>query len=107
MPLQDLTMREEDVLRGLCRGMTNQEIADALVVSIDTVKSHVGSLLRKLPARDRTMAVVTAFREGLVQVPTRPPRWTSGPFQAARETRGDGPPARARSTGPQGASGHG
>ena len=69
-------MREEDVLRGLCRGMTNQEIADALVVSIDTVKTHVGSLLRKLPARDRTMAVVTAFREGLVQVPTRPPRWT-------------------------------
>ncbi len=76
VPLQELTMREEDVLRGLCRGMTNQEIADALVVSIDTVKSHVGSLLRKLPARDRTMAVVTAFREGLVQVPTRPPRWT-------------------------------
>lgn len=76
VPLQELTMREEDVLRGLCRGMTNQEIADALVVSIDTVKTHVGSLLRKLPARDRTMAVVTAFREGLVQVPTRPPRWT-------------------------------
>ncbi len=76
IPLKELTMREEDVLRGLCRGMTNQEIADALVVSIDTVKSHVGSLLRKLPARDRTMAVVTAFREGLVQVPTRPPRWT-------------------------------
>lgn len=75
-PLQDLTMREEDVLRGLCRGMTNQEIADALVVSIDTVKSHVSSLLRKLPARDRTMAVVTAFREGLVELPTRPPRWT-------------------------------
>ena len=75
-PLQELTMREEDVLRGLCRGMTNQEIADALVVSIETVKSHVSSLLRKLPARDRTTAVVTAFREGLVQVPTRPPRWT-------------------------------
>ena len=76
VPLQELTMREEDVMRGLCRGMTNQEIADALVVSIDTVKTHVGSLLRKLPARDRTMAVVTAFREGLVQVPPRPPRWT-------------------------------
>ena len=75
-PLQDLTMREEDVLRGLCRGMTNQEIADALVVSIDTVKSHVSSLLRKLPARDRTMAVGTAVREGLVELPTRPPRWT-------------------------------
>ena len=76
LPLQDLTMREEDVLRGLCRGMTNEEIANDLVVSIETVKSHVSSLLRKLPAKDRTAAVVTAFREGLVQVPARPPRWT-------------------------------
>ena len=74
--LHDLTMREEDVLRGLCRGMTNLEIADDLLVSIETVKSHVSSLLRKLPAKDRTAAVVTAFREGLVQVPARPPRWT-------------------------------
>lgn len=74
--LQDLTMREEDVLRGLCRGMTNLEIAEDLLVSIETVKSHVSSLLRKLPAKDRTAAVVTAFREGLVQVPARPPRWT-------------------------------
>ena len=76
LPLQDLTMREEDVLRGLCRGMTNLEIAEELLVSIETVKSHVSSLLRKLPAKDRTAAVVTAFREGLVQVPARPPRWT-------------------------------
>ena len=76
LPLQDLTMREEDVLRGLCRGMTNLEIAEDLLVSIETVKSHVSSLLRKLPAKDRTAAVVTAFREGLVQVPSRPPRWT-------------------------------
>jgi len=76
LPLQDLTMREDDVLRGLCRGMTNQEIADALVVSVETVKSHVRSLLRKLAAKDRTAAVVTAFREGLVPMPTRPPRWT-------------------------------
>jgi DNA-binding NarL/FixJ family response regulator len=76
LPLQDLTMREEDVLRGLCRGMTNLEIANDLLVSIETVKSHVSSLLRKLPAKDRTAAVVTAFREGLVQVPARPPRWT-------------------------------
>ncbi|QNJ06842.1 two-component system response regulator RR class II (RRII)-CheY-LuxR [Synechococcus sp. MEDNS5] len=76
LPLQDLTMREEDVLRGLCRGMTNEEIANDLVVSIETVKSHVSSLLRKLSAKDRTAAVVTAFREGLVQVPARPPRWT-------------------------------
>ena len=76
LPLQELTMREEDVLRGLCRGMSNEEIANDLLVSMETVKSHVSSLLRKLPAKDRTAAVVTAFREGLVQVPARPPRWT-------------------------------
>ena len=76
LPLQELTMREEDVLRGLCRGMSNEAIANDLVVSIETVKSHVSSLLRKLAAKDRTAAVVTAFREGLVQVPARPPRWT-------------------------------
>jgi DNA-binding NarL/FixJ family response regulator len=77
-PLAELSLREEDVLRGLCRGMSNQQIADALVVSIDTVKSHVSSLLRKLPANDRTHAVVVAFREGLVELPSRPPRWRSG-----------------------------
>ena len=47
-----------------------------MVVSVETVKSHVRSLLRKLAAKDRTAAVVTAFREGLVPMPTRPPRWT-------------------------------
>ena len=71
-----LSAREIEIIELVADGLTNQEIADALVVSIETVKSHVSSLLRKLPARDRTTAVVTAFREGLVQVPTRPPRWT-------------------------------
>ena len=75
LPLQELTMREEDVLRGLCRGMSNEAIADDLVVSIETVKSHVSSLLLKLVAKDRTASVVTAFREDLVPMPTRPPRW--------------------------------
>ncbi len=72
----DLTMKEEDVLRGLCQGMSNQEIADGLVVSIDTVKSHISSLLRKLNADNRTQAVVLAFQEGLVDLPTQAPRWT-------------------------------
>ena len=80
-PLAELSLREEDVLRGLCRGMSNREIADALVVSIDTVKSHVGSVLRKLPAKDRTHAVVMAFRDGLVELPARPPRW-QGPRES-------------------------
>ena len=74
--LAPLSLREEDVLRGLCKGMTNQEIADAFNVSTETVKSHVSSVLRKLAVKDRTQAVVKAFREGLVELPTRPPSWT-------------------------------
>ncbi|MCP4454222.1 MAG: response regulator transcription factor, partial [Planctomycetes bacterium] len=72
----ELSVKEEDVLRGLCKGMSNQEIADGLVVSIDTVKSHMGSLLRKLHANNRTHAVVVAFQQGLIDIPTLPPRWT-------------------------------
>ena len=74
--LAPLSLREEDVLRGLCKGMTNQQIADAFTVSTETVKSHVSSVLRKLAVTDRTQAVVKAFREGLVELPTRPPTWT-------------------------------
>ena len=75
--LAPLSVREEDVLHGLCKGMTNQEIADAFTLSIDTVKSHVSSVLRKLAVNDRTQAVVKAFREGLVAPPSRPPVWRS------------------------------
>ncbi|CAI8183418.1 MAG: Response regulator protein VraR [Prochlorococcus marinus str. MIT 9215] len=55
--------------------MSNQEIADELYLSIDTVKSHVRSLLQKLPARDRTQAVVVAFRDGLIELPPKLPSW--------------------------------
>ena len=72
-----LTLREEDVLRGICRGLTNQEIADQLHLSIDTVKHAVSALLRKLEARDRTQAVLIAFRNDLVDLPATLPRWTS------------------------------
>jgi DNA-binding NarL/FixJ family response regulator len=73
--LDSLSLREGDVLRGLCKGMSNQEIADELYLSIDTVKSHVRSLLQKLPARDRTQAVVVAFRDGLIELPPKLPSW--------------------------------
>ena len=76
-PLAPLSLREEDVLRGLCKGMTNHDIADALTVSVDTVKSHVSSLLRKLNVRDRTQAVVAAFEQGLVALPGSAPPWTT------------------------------
>jgi len=71
-----LTLREEDVLRGICRGFSNQEIADELHLSIDTVKHSVTAVLCKLDARDRSQAMLIAFRNDLVDLPARLPRWT-------------------------------
>lgn len=60
-----LTDREREVLRHLAQGHTNTEIADALVVSETTVKTHVHHLLSKLGARDRAQAIVLARQRGL------------------------------------------
>jgi NarL family two-component system response regulator LiaR len=64
----DLTEREMEVLRLLAHGRTNREIAGELVVSEETVKTHVGNILTKLHLAHRTQAVIHALKEGLISL---------------------------------------
>ena len=65
--LADLTEREREVLALIGRGLNNQEIADELVISPATAKTHVGRVMSKLEARDRSQLVVIAYETGLVE----------------------------------------
>lgn len=66
-PLDRLTPRERDVLTALAEGRSNREIARALRIGDETVKTHVSSVLAKLGLADRTPAAIYALRRGLVR----------------------------------------
>jgi NarL family two-component system response regulator LiaR len=66
-PFTELSERELEVLRLIADGMNNADIAEALVISEKTVKSHVSNILNKLHLADRTQAAVYAWREGVVR----------------------------------------
>jgi DNA-binding NarL/FixJ family response regulator len=64
---EDLTPRELEVFRLIARGLSNAEVAQELIVSETTVKTHVARVLMKLSLRDRIQAVVLAYESGIIQ----------------------------------------
>ena len=79
-----LTAREREVLRLLAQGLSNREIATNLAVGEETIRSHVKHILRKLEQRDRTAAVATAMRIGLLRLEEAP----EGPLVQGARPRG-------------------
>lgn len=68
IPIEPLSERETEVLGLMAQGLSNRQVGSTLWISETTVKSHVSSILRKLGQVDRTNAVLTGLREGIVQL---------------------------------------
>ena len=64
---QDLTNREMEVLYLIADGLSNQEIADKLFITLKTVKTHVSNILSKLEVSDRTQATIYAFKHNMIE----------------------------------------
>ena len=64
---EELTNRESEILLLISEGMSNQEIADELFITLKTVKTHVSNILSKLEVEDRTQAAIYAFKHGIVK----------------------------------------
>ena len=62
-----LTDREMDVLKGVARGLSNQEIADELFIGVKTVKFHITNIFNKLEVEDRTQAAIYAHKHGIAE----------------------------------------
>lgn len=66
-----LTQRELTVLKCLCMGYSNPEIAQKLFISNNTAKAHVTSILKKLGAKNRTLAAYIAAKENMIDLPAK------------------------------------
>jgi DNA-binding NarL/FixJ family response regulator len=68
VPRAALTTRETEVIRGLARGLTYDQCALLLAVSVNTIRTHVRSIYAKLEAADKVQAVLAAVQRGLVSL---------------------------------------
>ena len=73
MPYEELTPRELEVLQQAGGGLSNKEIAAALVISEKTVKNHIANIFSKLQVNDRTQAILLALRKGLITMSQEDP----------------------------------